>query len=123
MNAIEKGKHDYTEFSIFEHRDGYVVESVTRAMWNVFRKLHDKYGRQYKTNLFHNEEDIDQIRSEEVFPDLQSVKEYISRNFRTEEQIVESQRRKKQELEKELEATKARVKELEKQLAGQYNGV
>ncbi len=67
-----------TKVSVFEHKGGYIVETVCCAMWFVTRSLHDKYGRQYETNLFHRDEHADQIREEEVFPDLQSAQDYIS---------------------------------------------
>ena len=116
MTKVDNGKHEGTEFTIYEHHNGYVVETAFRAMWHVTRNLHDKYGRQYETNLFHHETDIHQIRSGEVFPNLQDVKDYISRDFKTEEQIIENKNKKKQAIKRELKKSKARVKELEGQL-------
>ncbi len=116
LKLVRKSKHGNTEVSIFEHKGGYVVETASRAMWKVFRSLHDRYGRQYETNLFYHEDDINQIREGEVFSDLASVDDYISRDFNTEEQIIEEKNRKKRQTEMELVKAKARVKELEAQL-------
>ena len=111
MKVIESKNPDGREgWTIRSFKGGYIVESIFRAMWHVTRELHDKYGRVYDFGCFNF--DQDQIRPEEVFPDVASAKEYIENDYNTADQLAKKEQKKQEKLAKKEQEERKLLAEL-----------
>ena len=96
-------------YRILFFQGGYTVESIFRAMSKGSNTVHDKYGRQYDFD------DLDQIRPEEMFPNVDSVKKYIKNGYNTAKQLAKKKKKKDELIEQEKRKLLARLKELEEE--------